>query len=123
MTEQGIAKQVEAFRLMWDAFPEPAMLIGEGRKILAANALGRRLGLSSGSTCEGLASLDASVAHNPMEHLRRTQSALVELGEANGQPVLSYWAPVAGTGNMAVHFGIGVVRAIERWRHAQINLQ
>lgn len=123
MTEHGVAKQVEAFRLMWDAFPEPAMLIGDGRKVLAANALGRRLGVTAGSTCGGLAPVRAAPAHNPMEQLRDTQSALVEIAEANGQPVLSYWVPVTGAQNLAIHFGIGVVRAVERCRNAQKNLQ
>jgi hypothetical protein len=120
MTERGIAKQVEAFRLMWDAFPEPAMLIGDGRKVLAANALGRRFGVTPGSTCGGLAPVDAPPAYDPMERLRDTQSALVELTEASGRPVLSYWVPVAGAGNLAVHFGIGVVRALE---HCSKKLQ
>jgi hypothetical protein len=114
MTERSIARQVEAFRLMWDAFPEPAMLVGESRKVLAANALARRLGVRPGCMCGGLAPLEVSAAHNPMERLQNTRSALVELADANGWPVLSYWVPVAGAGNMAVHFGIGVVRAIER---------
>lgn len=113
MIEHGIAKQVEAFRLMWDAFPEPAMLVGDGRKVLAANALGRRLGITAGSRCGGLAPVEAPPTHNPMEQLRDTRSALVELAEANGEPVLSYWVPVTGTQNLAVHFGIGVVRVIE----------
>lgn len=123
MTEHGAAKQVEAFRLMWDAFPEPAMLIGDGRKVLAANALGRRLGVTAGSMCGGLAPVEALPTHNPIEQLRDTQSALVELAEANGQPVLSYWVPVAGARNLAVHFGIGVVRAIEYCWNARRKTQ
>lgn len=112
MNERGVAKHVEAFRLMWDTFPEPAMLIGDGRKVLAANALGRRLGITAGSRCAGLAPVEAPPKHDPMEQLRDTQAALVELAEANGEPILSYWVPVTGTRNLAVHFGIGVVRTI-----------
>ena len=119
MIEHGVAKQVEAFRLMWDAFPEPAMLIGDGRKVLAANALGRRLGITAGSRCGGLAPVEAPPVRNSMERLRDTQSALVEIAEANGEPVLSYWVPVAGARNLAVHFGIGVVSALEHCWNVQ----
>lgn len=94
MIEHGVAKQVDAFRLMWDAFPEPAMLIGDGWRVLAANALGRRLGITAGGRCGGLAPVEAPPTHNPMERLRNARSALVELAEANGQAVL----PLLGAG-------------------------
>jgi len=80
---------------MWNTFPEPVMLLGKGEIVLAVNDLGHSLGVSPGVRCAGLTPLVPVVEHNHASMSRATPSAVVEISEANGQPVLSYWIPVA----------------------------
>ncbi len=45
---------VQAFDLMWEMFPEPALLVRKDRTVVAANASARRLGRKEGSKCLGV---------------------------------------------------------------------
>jgi hypothetical protein len=80
--------------------------------VLAVNDLAHSLGISPGVRCAGLTPLVPVVEHNHARREQGTPTAVVEISEASGQPVPSYWIPVADTDDLTVHFGIGVLNAV-----------
>ncbi len=81
------SRYLEAFRMMWDAFPEPAMLIDGQHKVVAINAVGRLVGIVPGMKCEGLNPMRRpESAFAPPEEALRTRETVVGVSETNGRP-------------------------------------
>ncbi len=61
MTERGFEEQkeirqeiTESFRLMWDGFPHPVLLLRKSRTIVDANQAARNLGVTAGIKCRDI---------------------------------------------------------------------
>ena len=100
------SKVIDAFHLMWENFPEPAMLVHKNRDILAVNECFSKLGVVVGRKCT---SIGAPEEHNGCLANQALASgrAAYSKSESNGKTVIGFWIPVADHPDIYVHFYIG----------------
>ncbi len=100
------AKVIEAFKLMWGNFPEPATLVHKSREIIAVNAAGRDFGREEGLNCAKLGPEPhrGCLANQALA----TQKPAFSKSKMGEREIISYWLPIEGYPEYFVHFGIGV---------------
>jgi len=93
------------FHLFWDNYPSPVMLVHKDRTIIEVNKAAQDFGCPVGTRCVDLG--------EKKHHARcRANKALLEgtgvrevcYSELLGQVVDGYWIPLAGSGDLYVHF-------------------
>ncbi len=107
---------VHAFDLMWELFPEPALLVRKDRTVVAANAQARRMGRLEGGKCFGLVPEGGGKRHCRTCKADRALHGRVAISEVNldlGAPITSYWLPLPEASELYVHFGFGIAELLE----------
>ena len=95
------AEVIKAFHLMWDNYPESAMLIDKKRNIIAANKVAPSTGrIEQHKGCR------AEEAWKNGEASYRKKVG--KLGD-----VVSFWIPVDGYPDYLVHFSVGSIQKYE----------
>jgi len=96
----------KSFRLMWDGFPHPVLLIQKNRKILDANQSARDLGVPAGIRCR-----DISPDPDKCKNYCQADAALERgkpkrlLSRQNGKFSATYWIPLNQvSGGLYLHF-------------------
>ncbi len=101
---------IEAFNMMWDAFPSMVMLLKKDRTIVAANKLARDLGVQPGLKCfqlsAGTAIHEGCLGTPAVEE--GVAKRLVSYIEAMKQVLDSYWVPVRGEKDLYIHFATDI---------------
>jgi hypothetical protein len=103
-------KYLESFRLMWESFPAPVMLLHRNRMILATNQAARTAGVRIGSKCFELNPEEGKdhCKHCKAQQALKTRRAVVAKEMHEGQEVYAYWLPVQDSPDLFVHFGLRV---------------
>jgi hypothetical protein len=103
------AAAVEAFRLTWENFPEPMILVRRDRTVLARNAATMAHctlnSVSVGEKCfkaNALEGKDTCRACRANDALRQ-QKAIACEGDMGGQRIRGYWIPLAGSSELFIH--------------------
>ena len=105
MLDQSI---VDAFYAMWDTFPDPAIVIGRDKVIVAANAAARKTGRIEGTVCATVPPPEGHSGCKAMEALRSGQSAWLKKKGKHGD-VIAYWLPIKGHPEYLLHFSLGAL--------------
>ena len=107
MEKTPVAQEIlDAFHLMWDLHPSPAMLVRANREIVAVNTTGKELGIPAGAKCFSLAGRDRVCKHC------QANAALADgkakrcgiYSESYGGFVDGYWTPLAGAPGLYLHY-------------------
>jgi hypothetical protein len=99
---------LESFRLMWDFFPSPVMLLHRDRTILATNQAAKSAGVPIGAKCFQLnpeEGKDHCKQCKAQKALTRRQ-AVVAKETQEGKEIYAYWLPVQDSPDLFVHFGL-----------------
>ena len=106
------AEVIKAFHLMWDNYPESAMLIDKKRNIIAANKIAPSTGRIEGNKCALVEPLE--------QHKGCLAEEAWEKGEASYRKkvgklgdVVSFWVPIDGFPDYLVHFSVGSIKRYE----------
>ncbi|HXP97198.1 MAG TPA: hypothetical protein VN809_10830 [Telmatospirillum sp.] len=108
---------VQAFDLMWELFPEPALLVHKDRTVLAANAVARQFGRKEGEKCFGATPSGGGANHCrscKADRALQDRQAISEVSLDLGGPVTNYWLPLPDSADLYVHFGIGVAELLKK---------
>ena len=100
-------KLIEAFNMIWSQYPEPAMLLNRGKRVVALNWACRQAGPSLGSFCHeigGCRDMDGSCLINRCMDSR--QAAHIKINDGKKQWSI-HWVPVEGHPDYCVHFFAG----------------
>ena len=103
---------VKAFRMMFDNYPESAILVNKDRDIIAVNKLAPATGRVEGIKC---ATVPPPEQHNGCklgEAAAAGQAAYRKKTGALGD-VISFWVPVEGHPDYFVHFSVGSIKKYE----------
>ncbi|MBQ9874650.1 MAG: hypothetical protein IJM30_09315 [Thermoguttaceae bacterium] len=103
MTEEQI---IEAFRAMWDFFPEPVMLIKKNREIIALNRKCAESGMKPGERCSSYGSPQQHKGCRCNEAVDEKKAVAVTYPSPFGK-AFGYWIPVATKPEWIIHFGVG----------------
>jgi hypothetical protein len=104
MMDPGV---IEAFRLMWGSFPEPALLVRDSREIIAVNEAAKTAGRVEGTICATYGGPEAH-RHCLANRALATQQPAFVKRTSGGREIISYWLPLDGYPDLFVHFIIGV---------------
>ena len=98
---------LEAFKIMWSKYPEPAMLINRGKRVMAVNWACRLVSPSVGSFCHEIGGCkDMNNSCLMYDCLDKCKAAHIKVD--NGQKQWSiHWVPVEGHPDYCVHFFAG----------------
>ncbi len=105
---------LESFRLMWNLYPGPVMLIHKDREILALNKAAKELGISAGIKCHSL-----YPSETPCPGC--LANAALKQGEAKRKAAYSeqfqqfldgFWVPLDGVDDVYVHFGNDITQYV-----------
>ncbi|MDL2272610.1 hypothetical protein LJC23_06220 [Desulfovibrio sp. OttesenSCG-928-I05] len=96
-------KLLEAFHLMWDAYPGPASLVHASKRILAVNDACREGGRVPGMVCSTWPSPDNHRGCMAQRALAEQVPFFKEVRRPGGV-FRVYWLPVAGYPDCYVHF-------------------
>ncbi|OLN28843.1 hypothetical protein DVDV_1408 [Desulfovibrio sp. DV] len=108
MEQTPVTQEIlDAFHLMWDLHPGPAMLVRANREIVAVNATGKELGIPEGIKCFTLAGCESVCKHC------KGNAALADgkakrsgsYSERLGGYLDGYWTPLAGVPGLYLHYG------------------
>lgn len=93
------------FHLFWDNYPSPVMLVHKDRTIIEVNKAGHDIGCPVGTRCIDLGEKKHHAGCRANMALReQTGVREVSYAEHMGQVVDGYWIPLAGSGDLYVHF-------------------
>ena len=101
-----LRKAIDAFHLMWDNYPEFAILLHKDKIIVAVNKEGEKLGLVVGAKCENClpsevhkgCQVDETIKQRKWSYRRRQN-------ESGG--VIHFWMPIDGYDDYLIHFQVG----------------
>ena len=102
-------KMLAAFHLMYDNFPESAMLIHKSKTIVAINPAAKKNGREVGTACgknntpeshQGCLALKALSLQKPMYRVLQAPSVI------DGE-FLAFWLPLDDYADFYVHFTVG----------------
>jgi hypothetical protein len=96
-------KLVEAFTLMWGAYPEPASLVHKSKTIIAVNGACREGGRKPGMNCAAWGSPDNHRGCRA-NHALKEQQPQSKLVTRPDRAFRVYWLPVPGYPDFYVHF-------------------
>lgn len=99
---------LSAFHLMWDAFPDPVVLIHKNREIVAANPVAISNGRHVGLQCVKLFTPQAHRGCKANSALMNQRAESLRKRTDQGE-LLLYWLPIAGNPDYLVHVSIGAV--------------
>lgn len=104
----------KSFRLMWDGFPHPVLLLQKNRIIVDSNQAGRALGVPSGVRCRDISPYPEKCKNN----------CLADKALANGKPertisrlgdklTATYWIPLhPDHSDLYLHFVVDLPDAL-----------
>ncbi len=93
------------FHLFWDNYPSPVMLVHKDRTIIEVNKAGHDIGCPVGTRCIDLGEKKHHAGCRANMALReQTGVREVSYAEHMGQVIDGYWIPLAGSGDLYVHF-------------------
>jgi len=101
------AKAIEAFQIMWNKYPEPAMLINRGKRVMAVNWASRQVGPNIGAFCHeigGCREMNNNCLIN--QCLDENRAAHIKVGDGQKQWSI-HWVPLEGFPDFCVHFFAG----------------
>ena len=100
-------KVIEAFQIMWNKYPEPAMLINRGNRVMALNWACRQAGPSLGSFCHEISGRQ-DINNNCLvnECFEKRQATFVVINDGKKQWTI-HWVPLEGYPDYCVHFFAG----------------
>ncbi len=96
-------KLLEAFELMWGAYPGPASLVHRSKTIMAANAVCQAGGRTPGMKCSAWVSPDNHRGCQAERTLREQIPCYKEVRKENGVWRV-YWLPIPGHPDFYIHF-------------------
>ncbi len=103
---------IKAFHLMFDNYPESAVLINKDRDIIAVNKLAPSTGRVEGIKCATVQPLEQHKGCKLNEAVKDNQASYRKKTGALGD-VISFWVPVAGHPYYFVHFSVGSIKKYE----------
>lgn len=103
---------IKAFHLMWDNYPESAMLIDKKRNIIAANKIAPDTGRIEGEKCALVEPLDQHKGCKA-EEAWSTNAASYRKKIGKLGDVVSFWVPIDGYPDYLVHFSVGSIKKYE----------
>ncbi len=109
--EENDTRLLQAFKLMWDLYPEPVRLIRKDFTVVAGNQAFLKAGGKIGDKCN---------ATRPELHrgcqaqaaLKARESKVIE-HELFNHHISSYWIPVQGNTDHFIHFSNGSLQIME----------
>lgn len=100
---------IDAFRAMYDHYPESVMLIHKSREIIAVNPAGASIGREPGMRCSQLQPLISHAGCMADEAIRTGKATWRKKRGPNGD-VISFWLPVDGYPDCLIHFSVGSIQ-------------
>lgn len=102
-------KIIEAFNIMWSKYPEPAMLIHRGKRVLALNWSCRNVGLKLGSFCHEISGCRDTTGDCLINScLDSRQAVHTKVNDGRKQWSI-HWVPIENNPDYCVHFFAGSV--------------
>ena len=103
------SKVIESFHLMYDDFPEPAMLIHKSREMLAVNKACKLLGVAPGMFCNKQGKPEVHKGCLADKALKAQCAAWMKYPAPNrpDDSAIAFWLPVNGYPDIYVHFAVG----------------
>lgn len=106
-------KVIEAFKLMWSSYPEPAMLINRGKRVMALDWACRHAQRDVGSYCHeigGCKDMGNSCLLRRCLDTRQGVHTKVNTGKKQWS---IHWVPLEGYPDYCVHFFAGSISGNE----------
>lgn len=97
---------IEAFHLMYDHYPESAMLILKDKTIMAVNPAAAAIGRIPGDPCTKLGSPDMH-AGCLADRAMNEQKAMFKAKHLQNVDITLFWLPVCGYPGCYIHFVAG----------------
>ncbi|MEE9913051.1 MAG: hypothetical protein K4571_15160 [Deltaproteobacteria bacterium] len=113
MNENGQEKQNEgqpdiskSFRLMWDSFPHPVLLLQKNRTIVDSNKLARDLGVPAGVKCRDISPYPEKCKKHCLADKALASGTSERIISREGNKVsATYWIPLMShQGDLYLHF-------------------
>lgn len=106
------AEIIKAFHLMWDNYPESAMLVDKQRNIIAANKIAPSTGRIVGQKCVLVEPLEQ---HKGCKAGEAWSKGVASYRKKTGKlgDVISFWVPIDGYPDYLVHFSVGSIKKYE----------
>ena len=100
----------ELFRLMWDNFPHPVLLLKKNRKIIDANRMARALGVVQGIKCRDISPYPEKCKNQCLaDQALASGTAERVIAHQNNKALATYWVPLASLGkDIYLHFVIDI---------------
>ena len=105
-TESPEQVLINAFHLMYDNFPEAAMLVHKSKRIVALNEGAKTPDRIPGKICAKLGAPEmhaGCLAYKALSEQRAMYSAV----SLNGRSLIVYWLPINGHPDYYIHFSVG----------------
>ena len=99
---------IDAFYAMWDKFPDPAIVIGRDKVIIAANEAARKTGRIEGRVCATVPPPEGHAGCRASHALKSGQGAWLKKKGMHGD-VIAYWLPIKGHPDYLLHFSLGAL--------------
>ncbi len=103
---------IQAFHLMFDNYPESAVLLDKERNIIATNKIAPSTGRVEGIRCSTVQPLEQHKGCKLSEAIESNETAYRKKVGALGD-VVSFWVPITGFPDYFVHFSVGSVKKYE----------
>ena len=103
---------IKAFHLMFDNYPESAMLIDKERNVLAVNKIAPSTGRVAGIKCATVQPLEQHKGCKLNQALSSKEATYRKKTGTLGD-VVSFWVPIDGYPDYFVHFSIGSIKSYE----------
>jgi len=100
-------KVIDAFHLMWSRFPEPAMLINRGKRVVALNWACRRAEPKVGSYCHEIGGCKDLGNSCLLNHCLETGQAVHTKVNTGKKQWSIHWVSLEGYPDYCVHFFAG----------------
>ena len=86
---------VESFRLMWDGFPHPVLLLQKNRMIIDSNKLARDQGVPAGVKCRDISPYPEKCKNNCLADKALASGAPERtISRLDGKLTATYWIPL-----------------------------
>lgn len=103
---------IKAFHIMFDNYPESAMLIDRERNIIAVNKIAPSTGRTEGIKCAAVQPLEQHKGCKLNAAIETTETTYRKKIGALGD-VVSFWVPIDGCPEYFVHFSVGSIKKYE----------
>lgn len=104
----------ESFRMMWDNFPQPVLLLQKSRKIIDANQAARNLGVFSGVQCRDISPYPEKCKNNCLADKALVSGTTERTVNRQGDKIsATYWIPLTSVEDgLYLHFVIDLPAAM-----------